>query len=77
MCTRFPTEIVLKRTLPNEPTETKVRIIPDIKESSERRERLKAWRPESFDPLAALDKATMRKIVQQVRTLTSYAFTVI
>lgn len=67
MCTRFATEIVLRRTLPGEPTETKVRIIPSLKESSERKEKLKAWRPDPFDKFAILDKATMRSILKQVR----------
>jgi hypothetical protein len=69
MCTHFATEIILQRTLPDEPTETKIRIIPDVKESSERREKLEAWRPDSFDKFAILDKTTMQNIVKQVHHL--------
>lgn len=44
LCTRFATEIVLRRGAPD----FEVCIIPDEKEKPERKEMLKAWRPANF-----------------------------
>ena len=66
MCTRFATEIVLRRTPPNTETKVEIRIIPDPEETPERRKDLDLWRPELSDQLAGLDKLAMRRIFQQV-----------
>ncbi|RDW78264.1 hypothetical protein BP5796_06116 [Coleophoma crateriformis] len=65
MCTRFATEIVLRRTLPNAPTQIDISIIPDPTESTERRESLLAWRPKGFDKTASLSKIALGKIFEQ------------
>jgi Dynamin family len=67
MCTRFATEIVLKRTPPGAQTEVTVTIIPDAKESEERKTLLRAWRPEGFDRKDHLTKASIENIFEQVR----------
>ncbi len=65
MCTRFATEIVLRRTSPNTPTLIDVCIIPDDSETVERKKTLKEWRPEGLDPTAALGKSVMKDIFKQ------------
>jgi hypothetical protein len=66
MCTRFATEIVLKRTQPGEKTRVDVIINPDEKnESDERKIALRAWRPEKFDPAGDLTKDVMKNIFDQ------------
>lgn len=73
MCTRFATEIVLKRT-PNVPTTTEICIIPDAGETPERKQTLKAWCPDGFDHSAALDKTLMQDIFQQVSKTSFFLF---
>jgi hypothetical protein len=65
MCTRFATEIVLRRTPPNEPAKVDICIIPDKEETSERKKILETWQPDRPDPVH-LDKITMQSIFQQV-----------
>jgi hypothetical protein len=67
MCTRFATEIVLRRTSPNNATKFEISIIPDPDETPERKKSLESWRPALPDQLAGLDKMTMRRIFEQVR----------
>jgi hypothetical protein len=69
MCTRFATEIVLKRSGPNQPTTVDISIIPDPNETIDRKKSLLAWRPQQFDPQANLDKITVKSIFQQVQYL--------
>lgn len=66
MCTRFATEIVLKRTPPDEQTRVDVIIVPDPKESEERKIVLRAWRPEKFDPVDKLTATSIERIFEQV-----------
>lgn len=66
MCTRFATEIVLRRTLPDTPTQIDISIIPDSDESLERRESLLAWRPKGCDKTAGLNKLALKQIIEQV-----------
>lgn len=66
MCTRFATEIVLKRTAPNLPTTIDIRIIPDASEPPQRKQTLEAWCPDGLNHSATLDKALMQDIFQQV-----------
>jgi hypothetical protein len=65
MCTRFATEIVLRRTPPNTPTLIDVCIIPDANETAERKQTLNDWRPEGFDSTATLGKSVMKDIFEQ------------
>jgi hypothetical protein len=65
MCTRFATEIVLKRTQPGEKTRVDVIINPDQNESDERKIALRAWRPEKFDSAGDLTKDVMKNIFDQ------------
>ena len=67
MCTRFATEIVLRRMPPNDPTIVEICIVPDADETPERKKTLSAWRPEGFDPKDGLNKLMMLSIFQQVR----------
>ncbi|KAN0092307.1 P-loop containing nucleoside triphosphate hydrolase protein [Hyaloscypha variabilis] len=70
MCTRFATEIVLKRTQPGEKTRVDVIINPDEKnESDERKIALRAWRPEKFDPAGDLTKDVMKNIFDQAEDI--------
>lgn len=66
MCTRFATEIVLKRTIPTTATKIEVCIIPDVNETAERKQLLENWSPEDFDQTAVLDKTTMEALFKQV-----------
>jgi hypothetical protein len=66
MCTRFATEIVLRRSGPNQPTKVDISIIPDPDETPDRKKSLLEWRPNEFDPKANLDKFTVESIFQQV-----------
>ena len=63
MCTRFATEIELKRSAT---TEIDVKIIPDKSESLKRQEAMRSWRPDGFSKSGSLDKETMRSFFQQV-----------
>ena len=66
MCTRFATEIVLRRTSPEAPTTIKIGIIPAADESTDRKEALSVWSPEGFDGSIGLDKSTMESVFLQV-----------
>lgn len=66
MCTRFATEIVLRRTKPGTSTTIHVCIIPDVDESLDRKQILKEWSPEGLDCAARLDKEMMKDIFDQV-----------
>jgi Dynamin family len=66
MCTRFATQIVLKRTPLGGQTRVDVIIIPDPKESEERKIILRAWRPEKFDPADNLTRTAIEMIFEQV-----------
>lgn len=66
MCTRFATEIVLRRTKPGTSTTTSVCIIPDVDESAERKQILTEWTPAGLDCNTNLDKETMKSIFDQV-----------
>jgi hypothetical protein len=67
MCTRFATEIVLRRSGPNDSTTVEISIIPDPDESPDKKESLLAWHPKEFDPKANLNKLTVKAIFEQVR----------
>jgi GTPase SAR1 family protein len=71
MCTRFATEVVLKRTLPDHPTSIEVSIIPAPDEPPERKKTLVAWQPEGFDQTGTLNKEAMKSVFKQVRRLSS------
>ena len=66
MCTRFATEIVLRRSGPSESTVIEVNIIPGQDESPNRKKTLLSWRPKRFDPQAELNKHTVTEFFKQV-----------
>lgn len=66
MCTRFATEIVLRRSGPSESTVIEVNIIPGQDESPNRKKTLLSWRPKRFDPQAELNKNTVKEFFKQV-----------
>jgi hypothetical protein len=65
MCTRFATEIVLRRTS-DETTSIDISIIPSADEGPDRKKLLQDWQPEGFDQTATLNKATMLSVFSQV-----------
>lgn len=65
MCTRFATEIDLRRTS-DETTTVDFSIVPSNDEKLERKRALAAWRPGGFDQTATLNKTTMKSIFTQV-----------
>ena len=67
MCTRFATEVVLKRTLPDYPTSIKISIIPAPDDTPERKKILGAWQPEGFDESGTLNKEAMKSVFKQVQ----------
>ena len=66
MCTRFATEIVHRRTSPDNGTTVKFEIIPANDESDDRKQALSAWSPAGFDGNAELNKATIQSVFEQV-----------
>jgi hypothetical protein len=66
MCTRFATEVVLRRNLPDEPTSIEISIIPAADEPPERKKMLVSWQPEGFDQIGTLNKEAMKSIFKQV-----------
>ncbi|KAH8802678.1 P-loop containing nucleoside triphosphate hydrolase protein [Xylogone sp. PMI_703] len=65
MCTRFATEIHLKRTPPGQSTTVSVTIKPDAKGSLERRRLLSEWQPQDIKNINILSAETMKSIFKQ------------
>ena len=65
MCTRFATEIVLKRTS-DKKTSIEFSIIPSDEEKLDRKRALEAWRPSGYDQDATLNKFTIQSVFAQV-----------
>jgi hypothetical protein len=65
LCTRFATEIVLRRTS-SETTTVDISIIPSVDASPERKTALSEWKPKDVPADGVLTKSIMQNIFLQV-----------